>query len=96
MPKALSKQERIKRARESIQAARDELAKLPPRGRERTYVIARTRKHLGIADRVLRPLLPKAHPSHIPDPDALILDEQIDRLWPDPNRVYNHQSETWE
>lgn len=81
MPRALDPTERYSRARAAIAAANAELATLPPAGRERTAVIARTRRHLLAARTVLAPLL---HRRTGVDPQAQRIMAEIDRLWPSP------------
>lgn len=82
MPKSLDHDERIRRARTSIVEARRELGALPESGRARTYIIARARKHLRAATIALRPLLARNHPTRQPDAQALVLEREIDALWP--------------
>ena len=96
MPAPLSRNERINRARASIQEARRELQTLPDSGRQRTYIIARARKHLHKASGWLTRLLHRNHPTRKPDSEAARLEQQIDDLWPDPNRTFNKKTEKWE
>jgi len=75
----LSPDERFARARASIASARAELITLPPRGRERTPIIARTRKHLLAARNTLAPLLRLRTGV---DPTAKRLQDEVENLWP--------------
>ena len=96
MPSPLSREERLTRARASIQEARRELKNLPDQGRERTYIIARARKHLHKASGLIHRLLNRNHPWKTPDAEAVRLEQQIEQLHPDPNRSFNKQNESWE
>ena len=75
----LTPADRYARARAAITEARAEIAAMPPTGRERTYHIARARKHLRAALTALRPLLRRAHAT---DAVAEGLKADVEALWP--------------
>lgn len=82
MGKPLSAKQRLERARESMKSARAELA-TEAKGRDRTYMVLRTRKHLRVVYRMTDQRCMSrrgATPEQLRE--AAALEEEADQIWP--------------